>query len=529
MIKKYSEFIKDNIEFLLESDVIFSEKFKKAISKIDHPIAKSILDIENKDLTVQANYLDIEFSKNDTITFTPDRKAKEILSDSKEVVRFIGSGGGWLKHVDSNVQLFEQLGYSFEEGSKPYEPESRDLGEIIAKVTSEKSGKIYAWVKFKDQSGNDVGEGVYNVQKIRVVDERVRKIWSSNRQEIKIGRAMRALLKAADIKFIDKDFEQFVNLYKATIDKMNDKFSYIEVVRENDIAYWYNKDNYFITSGTLGSSCMASAPDSWLEVYTANPEEVGLVIYKSMDDTTKIIGRALLWKLKDGKEYLDRIYTINDSDVQLFRDYAKENNWYYKEYNNSSDSGYAIAPDGTKVSLDLTVNLTDASMDNFPYLDTLKYFNPGRKTISNQNNGECYFLEDTGGDYVRSCDSCGGSGTVTCYDCQGDGNRECSDCDGNGEIECSDCDGNGKEECGNCDDGKVTCSDCDGSGHDEEGVECSDCDGDGKVNCSDCHGNGEIECVECDGFGKEECGNCDGSGEIECYCGGSGEMDCGEC
>ena len=212
MIKKYSEFIKENLEFLLESDVIFSEKFKKAISKIDHPIAKSILDIENKDLTVQANYLDIEFSKNDTITFTPDRKAKEILSDSKEVVRFIGSGGVWLKHVDSNVQLFEQLGYSFEEGSKPYEPESRDLGEIIAKVTSEKSGKIYAWVKFKDQSGNDVGEGVYNVQKIRVVDERVRKIWSSNRQEIKIGRAMRALLKAADIKFIDKDFEQFVNL-----------------------------------------------------------------------------------------------------------------------------------------------------------------------------------------------------------------------------------------------------------------------------------------------------------------------------
>ena len=510
MIKKYSDFIKENLEFILESNVVFSDNFRKAMAKIDHPMAKAILGVENNDLTVQANYLDIEFSKNDTISFTPDRKAQEILGDTKEVVRFTGSGGGWLKHKESNNGLFEKLGYTFEEGSEPYKPNSRDLGEIVAKVTSETSGKSYAWVKFKNQSGNDVGQGVYNVEKLRSVDEKLKKVWSSSRQEIKVGRAMRALLKASGAEFADKDFETFVNLYKATIDKMNDKFSYIEVVRGSDIHYWYNSDRYFVRSGTLGSSCMSSANKSWLELYTENPE-VGLVIYKSMDDTDKIIGRALLWKLKDGKEFLDRIYTVNPSDVELFRDYAKENGWYYKEHNNSSDSGYVIAPDGTRTNLDLTVNLTDASMDNFPYLDTLKYFNPNRKTISNQDSGGCYFLEDTGGDYVRPCDTCGGSGRTECYDCDGEGTVSCRECDGEGTIECNSCDGNGKEDCSNCDgSGNV-------EGSDGEEEECSDCDGSGKVNCSDCDGDGKKTCPECDGDETVECGNCDGRGNVDCY------------
>lgn len=506
MIKKYSDFLNENLEFIIESNVVYSDNFRKAMTKIDSPVAKAILGAENNDLTVQANYLDIEFSKNDTITFTPDRKAQEILGDTKEVVRFTGSGGGWLKHKDSNSKLFEQLGYTFEEGSEPYKPSSRDLGEVVAKVTSETSGKSYAWVKFKDLSGNDAGQGVYNVEKLRSVDEKLKKVWSSNRQEVKVGRAMRALLRAAGITtFADRDFEVFVNLYKATIDKMNDKFSYIEVVRGGDIAHWYHAENYFQRSGTLGSSCMAGAPDSWLEVYTANPE-VGLVIYKSMDDTDKIIGRALLWKLKDGKEFLDRIYTVNDSDVQLFRDYAKENGWYYKEHNNSSDSGYAIAPDGSRVSLDLTVNLTDASMDNFPYLDTLKYFNPRRKTISNEDTGGCYFLEDTGGDYVRPCDTCGGSGRMECGDCDGNGDHQCSDCDGDGEVDCGECDGSGKEECSNC-----------GGSGEVDGESCGDCEGTGQVNCSSCGDNGKIECTSCDGDGKVECGECGGRGQVDCY------------
>jgi len=89
MIKKYLEFINESLELLLESDVVYSDKFRLAIKKIsdNQPgsmIAKKLLDLENKDLDVRSNYFDILRDKNDKVSFIPDRKAQEILSDEKE-------------------------------------------------------------------------------------------------------------------------------------------------------------------------------------------------------------------------------------------------------------------------------------------------------------------------------------------------------------------------------------------------------------------------------------------------------------
>ena len=503
MIKRYFDFINESLEFILESDVIYSDKFRFTLSKIDDPISKSILDIENKDLTVQSNYFDITMDKNDTVSFIPDRKAQEILKDVKEFWRFDGSGGGWLKHSEANTELFSKLGY-VPEGS-PYGPNSRDIGEIVAETVSETSGKTYCWVKFNNNSGEYVGQGVYNKERLtKAPDAKEKEVWSKSRQEVKIGRAVRALLKAGGKEFLDKDIEQFVNLYKSTIDRLNDKFSYFEVVSGSDIAYWYNHRNYFVRSGTLGNSCMSNVPDRYLEIYTANPNQCSLVIFKSQDDTEKIIGRALLWTLRDGKKFMDRIYVINDSDVQLFRDYAKENGWYSKYYNNSGADTRAYSPEGGTVDLNLRITLDKKDYNTFPYLDTLKYFTPG-SGILDPYDGE-YLLEDTGGGHIGSCEYCNGSGTLECGDCYGSGEYECGECDGNGNVSCRSCSGNGKEEC----------SDCGGSGKvDEE--ECSSCSGSGEVDCSDCDGDGEKECGECSGRGEVSCGNCGGRGNYDCY------------
>ena len=118
---------------------------------------------------------------------------------------------------------------------------------------------------------------------------------------------------------------------------MNDRFQYFETITGDDIAYWYNYSNYKERSGTLGSSCMSNVEDYYFDIYTSNPDTCSLVILKSQEDDSKIVGRALLWTLTSGKKFMDRIYTIKDSDVQLFRDWAKENGWYSKYYNNSSD------------------------------------------------------------------------------------------------------------------------------------------------------------------------------------------------
>jgi hypothetical protein len=500
MIKRYFDFVNESVELILESDVVYSKMFRTALTKIDNPISKILLDVENKDLPVSSNYFDIAKGKNDHLSVIPDRKAKEILGDTKEMVRFTGSGGGWLKHSEANESIFSKLGYVPE--GEAYQPNSSEVGEIVSKITSETSGKVWCYVKFTS------GKGVYNQEKLRVVDERLKEVWIKNRQEVRIGRAIRALLNVAGENILDKDLEVFVNQWKATIDKMNDRFQYFDVVDGEDIGHWYHYSNYKERSGSLGSSCMSNVNTNYFDIYIKNVDVCKLIILRSIEDDTKIMGRALLWTLSDGKKFVDRIYTIQDSDVQLFRDYAKENGWYTKQYNSSSDSGRAIAPDGSLVDLGtITVDIISGMYEAYPYLDTLKYFKPREGTLSNvrTGRGDEYTLEDTSGELWR-CEYCGGSGEQTCGNCDGDGSWECGNCDGEGTIDCSDCSGSGEAEC----------SECDGSGKNGE-EDCDDCSGSGKVSCDSCDGDGTNQCRRCDGDGREECDDCGGRGEHSCY------------
>lgn len=484
MISKYLEFINESKELILESDVVYSKMFRTALTKIDNPISKILLDVENKDLPVASNYFDLARGKNDTLSVIPDRKAKEILEDTKEMVRFTGSGGGWLKHSDANTSIFQQLGYEPE--GEAYQPNSTAIGEVVSKVTSQTSGKVWCYVKFPD------GKGVYNQEKLRVVDERLKEVWSKNRQEVRIGRAIRALLTVAGENVLDKDLEVFVNLWKATIDKMNDRFQYFDVVEGQDIGHWYHYSNYKERSGSLGSSCMSNVNSNYFDIYMTNTDVCKLIILRSVEDDSLIVGRALLWTLNDGKKFVDRIYTIQDSDVQLFRDYARENGWYTKQYNSSSDSGRVNAPDGTQVDLGkITVDIKAGMYEAYPYLDTLKYFKPREGTLSNvrTGRGDEYTLEDTSGELWR-CEYCGGSGMQTCGNCDGDGYFDCHRCSGSGERECGECNGSGKVE---GEEGEEECSECGGSGNNE----CSYCDGSGREDCDDCNGRGEHSCYEC--------------------------------
>ena len=482
MIKRYLEFVNESIELVLESDVVYSKMFRTALTKIENPISKILLDVENKDLPVASNYFDLAKGKNDTLSVIPDRKAKEILEDTKEMVRFTGSGGGWLKHSDANKSIFQQLGYEPE--GDAYQPNSIAIGEVISKMTSQTSGKVWCYVKFSE------GKGVYNQEKLRVVDERLKEVWSKNRQEVRIGRAIRALLTVAGENVLDKDLEVFVNQWKATIDKINDRFQYFDVVDGQDIGHWYHYSNYKERNGSLGSSCMSNVNNNYFDIYMTNTDVCQLVILRSIEDDSKIVGRALLWTLSDGKKFIDRIYTIQDSDVQLFKDYAKENGWYTKQYNSSSDSGRAISPDGEFVDLgEIKVKVKSGYYEAYPYLDTLKNWNPNRGTLSNKSDDESYNLESTNGEYYNRCEYCDGSGNQTCSNCDGDGSWECGNCDGNGDVYCNDCKGTGKTE---GEDGPEECDECGGSGREN----CNRCE-DGRVECDDCGGRGSHSCYEC--------------------------------
>jgi hypothetical protein len=364
-LSRYYQFILESL--ILESNVIYSEKFRRALSKIgDDPIAKSLMGIENKDIDVLSNYFDIPPDKNDVVTFIPDKKAQEILGDKKELVKFTGRKGGWLTHnMEQNRDLFAALGY-VPKGEAIFNPGNVDVGEVVSRVVSPVSGKTFVYVRFAK------GEGVYNQTKIVAAGEDNRQLlWTKNRQEVRVGRAVRALLTANGITdFLDKDIELFVNKFRAIVDIMNDKFAYFEIVSGDALGYWYNKKNYLENKGVLGSSCQSVGRLDWLDIYIKNPDTVQLLILKSEKNPEKITGRALLWTLEDGSKMMDYIYYIKDSDRQLFMEYAKENGWFCRDKDNKTFVAY-LKPGQTH--------------DKYPSIDTMRYWDFNTGKISNRS------------------------------------------------------------------------------------------------------------------------------------------------
>jgi hypothetical protein len=364
MIYKYTEFLLEKL--ILESDVIYSDKFRTILSRMkEDKIAEELLKIENKDLDVVSNFFDVKIDNDNVVTFTPDRIAQQILNDSKEYYRYVGGQGGWLtNNVNANGKIFEILGF-VPKTTDVYRPNNTELGEIQSKYKSKKSGKTWCYVKFPG------GEGVYNFEKLRKEEKDLKKVvFTKNRQEIRTGRAIRLLLTANGVSVTDSEIEKFVNGFRAILSIMNDVFSRFDIVEGDDLGYWYNRKNYLHPGrGTMGSSCQAVGRLDWLEIYIKNPETVKLLILRSEENWDKIIGRSLLWKLDNGETLMDFIYTSNDSDEKVFKEYAKSKGWHTREECDKTFTAY-IKP---------------GRLDAYPSVDTMNRWNPETGQISNKS------------------------------------------------------------------------------------------------------------------------------------------------
>lgn len=376
MILNYNDFLIESL--ILESDVVYSNKFKTIVSRVkDNRLVDTILGIENKDIDITYNFFDIKDDNDNFLTFTPDRIANALLSNDKEIVKYQG-GKGWLtNNIEANNDIFTHLGYSPVDKSPVYDPPLTEFGEVVSCIKSEKSGKTWCYVKFTN------GEGVYNKEKLIDAKKDIKKsIFSKNRQEIRIGRAIRLLLNSSGIKYVDSEIEDFVNKFRSIISIINDVFSRFEIVDGDDLGFWYHKRNYLNpTAGTLGSSCQAVGRLDWLQIYIRNPETVKLVILRSDEDFDKIIGRALLWNLDDGSKMMDYIYTTKDSDSRVFQEYATKNGW--STYNQD------------KI---FVAHLKDTSMQYFPSIDTMNKWNQESGKISNRSFPGSEYIEWTNND-----------------------------------------------------------------------------------------------------------------------------------
>ena len=207
--------------------------------------------------------------------------------------------------------------------------------------------------------------------------------WKEQRTEIGIGRFVNRVFQKAKITPNPSDVEKFVNSYKTRIKMINNVDSLFELVSGEDIKKWYLESSYQSKMGQLSKSCMRyGSCQSYFDIYTKNPEVCQLLILKG-SEKDKIVGRALVWKLKNGKTYMDRQYCNDDSDMSLYKEFAKKNGWLYY-----GDSNLQT----------LQVKLKPISINQFPYMDTFLCYNHNDYLLSDNEN----LWPDTGWWKLRS-------------------------------------------------------------------------------------------------------------------------------
>lgn len=397
MIKKYNYFLLESkiTELLLESKLIYSKKFINILNRMkDNNIANILLDLYTIDIeNLKHNYLDIT-DKKDKVIFTQDKRIQNFLKDSEEIWK-VAIDSRYLTHSDRNDKVFEILGYDKNKNTL-WNPSNGQKGTIL-KETIRPSGKIY--VLFEEYT-NDIKKKLCVLNKeALVLEQENEKIWDLNRVEIGIGRLVNAILTASNKQFTNKEIEVFVNRYKSTHDLINDMLSNFEEVEGEDIAYWYKLENYESGGGTLNSSCMAEVEDYYFDIYTEN-KQVKLVIFYS-EDTTKIKGRALLWDAYiDGikGKFMDRIYTRQDSDIELFKQYAQKNNYWFKDIQDMGQDTSITDGIVSKYSK-IYVELEISEFDHYPYMDTLSYIDLDKNICSNEIGDSTISARGTDGNW----------------------------------------------------------------------------------------------------------------------------------
>jgi len=428
MVSNFTEFVFDKTfeSLILESKLEFSDKLKSVLELMpkDNRIRNFLLSMRGSgDFRLNQNYIDVTDNKEE-VSFIQDRKAQQLLGETKNLWKTTSSlpGGKFLTFNKNdegefkNKKIFDALGF------EPVEPTNENhpvpgpnvVGKILSEYVSNLSGKTFVFFAWND-SGTDRFICL-NKEALTPYDDIESKLYTQSRNPIRIGRLVNSIMSAAGEKVTPQEVEQFTNAYKSAWDMQNDAFLKFDIVSGYAIQHWYNENNYESDESTLGGSCMRyEYCDEFFGIYTENSDVVKLVILYSdsggftQDGKYKsklIKGRALLWKTNQGDMFMDRIYTNNDSDVELFKQFAEKNGWWCKKVQNSNNRFTAQRGSALKDPT-YTVDLQWADHEYYPYVDTLSYMKLNQLSLgdnsgvlSNDNDviNANYDLRDTEGD-----------------------------------------------------------------------------------------------------------------------------------
>jgi len=184
-----------------------------------------------------------------------------------------------------------------------------------------------------------------------------------------IGSLIRGILDQNQSSFNPEQIEEFVTAYKSQWNKKY-KSSEFSIVSGRDINFWYNENNY-VRGGLshLGSSCMRQPHKNHrMNFYSDNPDKVSMVILTDYSDggVEKLLARALVWKLDDGRNYIDRIY-FNSDDIFL-----NVEDWVKKNFPGSLFHSKLMGSDSPDLK-NITISLKKTNYQEYPYMDSFVY------------------------------------------------------------------------------------------------------------------------------------------------------------
>jgi hypothetical protein len=335
-----------------ETAIILSDRLYKILININHPIAHKLSEFNNDYIKGSKATL-IDYDEKDFGNFTYTVPGK--------LIDYIENNDPGLKHYLRNNELLKQLGRSIDELWTKYRSPIK-IGKLINKLFPD---EFKAAVE-KNSEGEKINEG--------------------------------------------EDIESFTNLFKLEREEKIGSMERFKIVEGDDIIKYYNVNNYVENSysSPLGNSCMrGSGCKNYINFYAKN-KDVKLVIYMSKKEEDKILGRALLWDIEyiDGekvdRKFMDRIYYVYETDMMLFKEFAKQNGWLHKDSQNSASNCLIIDTLTNKENnFKLKTPITFNENDQYPYMDTLKYFYNDEGYLSNRDDegSDYYFLESTSGGY----------------------------------------------------------------------------------------------------------------------------------
>lgn len=297
--------------------MFFSKRFIDFLNDISSPISKDLLNILKSDNEFVNSYIDLSDNESDKVTFLPYNRASRLdgFSEKVDMVSPADDSPVWGQKGRQSLRIG-----SFITNILPEYASTRELTNFI----NEFVGKLES-TKYE----------------IKLVDgENIRKYYLVN------------------------------SYYNPTPD-----FIYRDDIPEDE-------DD---PRTVLMKSCMKQPEkQTFFDIYCSNPTQCKMLVM--LNKKKELVARALVWmmvkiKMEDYFEkgtFLDRIYYTNETDVEIFKDYARKMGWFYK-VDQTKDCMNVVF--NGKI-LDINKHPILTRLDNggpfvkYPYLDTLCFLTP---------------------------------------------------------------------------------------------------------------------------------------------------------